>query len=218
MRPDKFTHKATEALQQAQALANESGQTEITPEHLLMALVTQEEGIVPPLLQALGITAQTVRQRAADAIARLPRVAGARQMPSLGRPLHTAIDLAEKEADRLHDDYTSTEHLLLGIARQRDSEAARLLASMGATEEAILQALTSVRGSQRVTDQNPEDKYQALKRYARDLTEAAQQGRLDPVIGRDEEIRRIMQVLSRKTKNNPVLIGDPGVGDRKSVV
>ena len=212
MRPDKFTHKATEALQQAQALANESGQTEITPEHLLMALVTQEEGIVPPLLQALGITAQTVRQRAADAIARLPRVAGARQMPSLGRPLHTAIDLAEKEADRLHDDYTSTEHLLLGIARQRDSEAARLLASMGATEEAILQALTSVRGSQRVTDQNPEDKYQALKRYARDLTEAAQQGRLDPVIGRDEEIRRIMQVLSRKTKNNPVLIGDPGVG------
>ena len=212
MRPDKFTHKATEALQQAQSLAGESGHTEIAPEHLLMALASQDEGVVAPLLQALGVTVQTVRQRTAEAIARLPRVAGARQMPSLGRGLHTAIDLAEKEADRLHDDFTSTEHLLLGIAKQHDSEAARLLASLGATEEAILQALTTVRGGQRVTDQNPEDKYQALKRYARDLTEAAQQGRLDPVIGRDEEIRRIMQVLSRKTKNNPVLIGDPGVG------
>ena len=164
MRPDKFTHKATEALQQAQSLAGESGHTEIAPEHLLMALASQDEGVVAPLLQALGVTVQTVRQRTAEAIARLPRVAGARQMPSLGRGLHTAIDLAEKEADRLHDDFTSTEHLLLGIAKQHDSEAARLLASLGATEEAILQALTTVRGGQRVTDQNPEDKYQEIGR------------------------------------------------------
>ncbi|PKO19403.1 ATP-dependent chaperone ClpB [candidate division BRC1 bacterium HGW-BRC1-1] len=212
MRADKFTHKATEALQQAQTYASENGQMEIAPEHLLLALASQEEGIVPPLLQALGITVKTLQQRLAEIIGRMPRVGGMQQMPSIGRALHSAIDHAEKEADRLRDDYTSTEHLLVGIAKRRDSEAARLLVSLGASEETILQALTEVRGNQRVTDQSPEDKYQALKRYGRDLTEAAQQGKLDPVIGRDEEVRRIMQVLSRKTKNNPVLIGDPGVG------
>jgi ATP-dependent Clp protease ATP-binding subunit ClpB len=126
--------------------------------------------------------------------------------------LLAAIDAAEAEARRLGDEYTSTEHLLLGIVKQTHCEASRILASLGATEEAILKAMANVRGAHRVTDQNPEDKYQALKRYTRDLTEAAEQGKLDPVIGRDEEIRRVIQVLSRKTKNNPVLIGDPGVG------
>ncbi len=212
MRPDKFTIKATEALQAAQALAAENGQTEIYPEHLLAALATQEEGVVPPLLAAVGANAHTVAAKGRDAIARLPRVGGSRQMPAISRALHNAIDAAEKEADRLHDDYTSTEHLLIGLAKQRDGGAAQILNALGADEETILKALAEVRGGQRVTDQNPEDKYQALKRFARDLTEAAQAGKLDPVIGRDEEIRRIMQVLSRKTKNNPVLIGDPGVG------
>jgi ATP-dependent Clp protease ATP-binding subunit ClpB len=212
MRPDRLTVKASEALQEAQSLANEHGNAEINPEHLLQALVTQQDGIVPPILQAVGVSPSDVEQKLKAAISRFPRVQGAQQMPHLSKSLSSAIDSAEKEADRLQDEYTSTEHLVLGIAKQKNSEASRILSSLGATEDAILQAMVQVRGSQRVTDQNPEAKYQALKKYARDLTEAAQQGKLDPVIGRDEEIRRVMQVLSRKTKNNPVLIGDPGVG------
>ena len=212
MNPEKLTVKATEALQSAQSSALEHGQQEIQPEHLLLGLATQADGIVPPLLQAVGVNSGALAGKLRQAIGRLPITSGSQATPSLSRAVLRAMDEAAKQADRMRDDYVSTEHLLLGIARQRDTEAARLLAAAGGSEDAILQALTEVRGSQRVTDQNPEDKYQALKRYARDLTEAAQQGKLDPVIGRDEEIRRLMQVLSRKTKNNPVLIGDPGVG------
>jgi ATP-dependent Clp protease ATP-binding subunit ClpB len=212
MRPDKLTVKAAEAVQAAQSSALEHGQAEIQPEHLLLALVTQDDGIVPPLLQAVGVAAGALAEKLRQAIGRLSSTAGAQATPSLSRAVLRAMEEAGKEADRMRDDYVSAEHLLLGIARQQGTEAARLLSEAGGKEDAILQALTEVRGSQRVTDQNPEDKYQALKRYARDLTEAAQQGKLDPVIGRDEEIRRLMQVLSRKTKNNPVLIGDPGVG------
>jgi ATP-dependent Clp protease ATP-binding subunit ClpB len=212
MNVDKLTVKAAEALQAAQSQAMQLGHSEITPEHLLLALVTQDEGIVPPILQAVGVSPAALTQRLKDALARLPRVSGTTQPPYLSRTLLAAIDAAEAEARRLGDEYTSTEHLLLGIVKQTLCEASRILASLGATEEAILKAMANVRGAHRVTDQNPEDKYQALKRYTRDLTEAAEQGKLDPVIGRDEEIRRVIQVLSRKTKNNPVLIGDPGVG------
>lgn len=213
MRPDKFTVKSAEALQAAQSLANEMGNSEIAPEHLLVTLARQEDGIVPPILQSIGARPDTVAGLALKALEKLPKVSGAGAgQASLSRALGSAIDAAEKEADRLKDDYTSTEHLLIGLAEQRSSESSRILSQSGITRDTILKALEQVRGSQRVTDQNPEAKYDALKKYARDLTEAARSGKLDPVIGRDEEVRRIMQVLSRKTKNNPVLIGDPGVG------
>jgi ATP-dependent Clp protease ATP-binding subunit ClpB len=213
MRPDKFTVKSAEALQAAQSLANELGNSEITPEHLLVALSQQEDGIVPPILQSIGARPDTVAGLALKSLERLPKVSGSGAgQAQLSRALGQAIDAAEKEADRLKDDYTSTEHLLIGLAEQRSSEASRILSQSGVTRDTILKALEQVRGSQRVTDQNPEAKYEALKKYARDLTEAARNGKLDPVIGRDEEVRRVMQVLSRKTKNNPVLIGDPGVG------
>jgi len=213
MRPDKFTVKSAEALQEAQSLANEQGHSEITPEHLLVTLARQEDGIVPPLLQSIGARPETIAGLALKAMERLPKVSGAgASQAGISRSLAQAIDAAEKEADRLKDDYTSTEHLLIGLAEQRSAEASRILSQSGVTRDAILKALEQVRGSQRVTDQNPEAKYEALKKYARDLTEAARAGKLDPVIGRDEEVRRVMQVLSRKTKNNPVLIGDPGVG------
>lgn len=212
MNADKLTVKAAEALQAAQSNAMQKGHTEITPEHLLLALVMQEDGIVPPILQAVGVSPKAVAGRLEQTLERLPRVSGATAPPYLSRVLLMALDAAEAEAKRLGDEYTSTEHLLLGIAKQSHCEASRILASLGASEEALLRAMASVRGAHRVTDQHPEEKYQALKRYTRDLTEAAEQGKLDPVIGRDEEIRRVIQVLSRKTKNNPVLIGDPGVG------
>lgn len=213
MRPDKFTVKSAEALQEAQSLANEQGHSEITPEHLLVTLARQEDGIVPPLLQSIGARPDTIAGLALKAMERLPKVSGAgTSQAGISRSLAQAIDAAEKEADRLKDDYTSTEHLLIGLAEQRSAEASRILSQSGVTRDTILKALEQVRGSQRVTDQNPEAKYEALKKYARDLTEAARAGKLDPVIGRDEEVRRVMQVLSRKTKNNPVLIGDPGVG------
>jgi ATP-dependent Clp protease ATP-binding subunit ClpB len=213
MRPDKFTMKATEAFQAAQSLATEYGHPEITTEHLLRGLLEQEDGIVPSVLMRMGIPVANLTRDVSKALERLPRVSGsAQQGPSLARSVLMAVEAAEREADRLQDEYTSTEHLLLGISDQGGTEAARLLAARGATKDAILKALVDIRGNQRVTDPSPEAKYEALKKYARDLTEAARQGRLDPVIGRDDEIRRVMQVLSRKTKNNPVLIGDPGVG------
>ena len=213
MRPDRFTVKSAEALQAAQGLANENGHTEIVPEHLLVALLQQEDGIVAPLVQAIGSRADLLSGLALKSLERLPKVSGSGAgQAHLSRALAQVVDSAEKEADRLKDEYTSTEHLLIGLADSRSGEAGRLLAQNGVTRETILKALEQVRGSQRVTDQNPEAKYEALKKYARDLTDAARAGKLDPVIGRDEEVRRVMQVLSRKTKNNPVLIGDPGVG------
>jgi ATP-dependent Clp protease ATP-binding subunit ClpB len=212
IRWDKFTLKSQEAIQKASSLANENGQPEVMPMHLLMALVEDKEGIIIPLLQKVGIPTEQLFASARQAIAGLPKVSGATSEPGLSSAMQKVLNDASKEAADFKDEYVSTEHLLLALAQIKKDPAQMLLASLGATRDAILQGLTSVRGNQRVTDQSPEGKYQALDRYAKDLTELARRGKLDPVIGRDEEIRRVIQVLSRRTKNNPVLIGEPGVG------
>jgi ATP-dependent Clp protease ATP-binding subunit ClpB len=212
IRWDKFTLKSQEAIQQASSLANENGQPEVAPMHLLMALLEDKEGIIVPLLQKVGIPTEQMLASARHAIAGMPKVSGATSEPGLSNAMQRVLNDASKEAHDFKDEYVSTEHLLLALAQLKKDPAQMLLASMGATRDAILQGLTSVRGNQRVTDQSPEGKYQALDRYAKDLTELARRGKLDPVIGRDEEIRRVIQVLSRRTKNNPVLIGEPGVG------
>ena len=211
IRWDKLTVKSQEAIQRATDLASEHGNPELMPLHLLVALLEDREGIVPPVLNKIGIDPAAVEAEARRAIERLPKVSGSAMQPRLSSELEKVLERAFKEADSFKDEYVSAEHLLLALTESKD-EAARILARQGAKRDAVLKALTSVRGTQRVTDQNPEDKYQALQRYARDLTEAARRGKLDPVIGRDDEIRRVMQVLSRRTKNNPVLIGEPGVG------
>ncbi len=211
MRMDKLTIKAQDALQDAQHVADESRQQQIEPEHLLLALLQQEGGIVAPILQKLGARPEDLAARVQRDLDRMPKVSGAAAGTHIGPRLQRALETAFQEAERLKDEYVSTEHLLIGIA-SGDGAAQQALASVGATRDAIYQAMVDIRGSQRVTDQNPEDKYQALERYGRDLTEEARKGKLDPVIGRDEEIRRVIQVLSRRTKNNPVLIGEPGVG------
>ncbi len=212
IRWDKFTLKSQEAIQQASSLANENGQPEVQPMHLLMALLEDKEGIILPLLQKVGIPTEQMLASARHAIAGMPKVSGATSEPGLSSAMQKVLNDASKEAQDFKDEYVSTEHLLLALAQLKKDPAQLLLASMGGTRDAILQGLTSVRGNQRVTDQSPEGKYQALDRYAKDLTELARRGKLDPVIGRDEEIRRVIQVLSRRTKNNPVLIGEPGVG------
>ncbi|PYM32741.1 MAG: ATP-dependent chaperone ClpB [Candidatus Rokuibacteriota bacterium] len=211
MRLDKFTVKAQEALQAAQSLADGQSHQALEPEHVLAALVEQREGIVGPLLAKLGARTEAIQQALRAELAKLPAVGGGAGQ-YLGERTRKALERAQAEALRLKDDYVSTEHLLVALAQDRDGAAGRILAQHGATPDAIYKALVEIRGSQRVTDPNPEDKYQALQRYARDLTELARKGKLDPVIGRDEEIRRVIQVLSRRTKNNPVLIGEPGVG------
>jgi ATP-dependent Clp protease ATP-binding subunit ClpB len=205
MKLDKFTEKAQEALQGAAELARESGQQAVEPEHLLLALVREEEGVTRTLLERAGASAQALEPALASAVERLPKVSGGGQ-PYLSPALNKAIEQAEKEADRLKDEYISTEHLLLALAETK------ALKNAGATHDRLLNSLRQIRGNQRVTDPNPESKYQALEKYGRDLTKLAAAGKLDPVIGRDEEIRRLIQVLSRRTKNNPVLIGEPGVG------
>jgi ATP-dependent Clp protease ATP-binding subunit ClpB len=212
MRWDKFTLKSQEAIQRASSLANENGQPEVLPLHLLTALVEDKEGIILPLLQKIGVSTDQLLASTQQAIASLPKVTGAASEAGFSASMQKVLNEASKEAHDFKDEYVSTEHLLLALAQIKKDPAQLLLTSAGATREAILQALTSVRGNQRVTDQNPEGKYQALDRYAKDLTELARRGKLDPVIGRDEEIRRVIQVLSRRTKNNPVLIGEPGVG------
>jgi ATP-dependent Clp protease ATP-binding subunit ClpB len=212
MRLDKFTVKAQEAIQAAQSLADQHEHQALEPEHLLAALLQQREGVVAPILGKLGARPDAVQQTIEAELARMPKVRGGGGGPYLGERLRAALDRAQREAERLKDDYVSTEHLLIGIAQERDGAAGRALTTAGVTADGIYRALVDVRGNQRVTDPNPEDKYQALQRYSRDLTEAARKGKLDPVIGRDEEIRRVVQVLSRRTKNNPVLIGEPGVG------
>jgi len=208
---DKLTLKAQEAVQAAQALASQESHQEIQPEHLLVALTREADGVVGPLLAKLGARADTLRRDAEAEVRRLPRVTGAGDQ-YVGARLKAVLDAAWSEAERLRDEYCSTEHLLVGLAQERDGAAGRLLRQAGVTPDAIYRALVEIRGSQRVTDPNPEEKYQALARYSRDLTELARKGKLDPVIGRDDEIRRVIQVLSRRTKNNPVLIGEPGVG------
>ena len=212
IRWDKLTLKAQEAVQRANDIASQNGNPELLPVHLLAALLEDQEGIVLPTLARIGANAQAIIAEAQREIDRLPKVSGGAMQASLSAAANRVIEQAFKEADNFKDEYVSTEHLLLAIASARGDAAQQMLARAGADHDAILKALTSVRGSQKVTDQNPEAKYQALQRYARDLTELARRGKLDPVIGRDEEIRRVMQVLSRRTKNNPVLIGEPGVG------
>jgi ATP-dependent Clp protease ATP-binding subunit ClpB len=212
IRWDKFTVKAQEAVQRATELASEHGNPELMPVHLLAALLEDREGVVPPILEKIGAGTQVVLNDVYHEIERLPKVSGTAAQPTLSQPINQLLDRAFKEADNFKDEYVSTEHLLLATTQIKRDPAQELLTRNGATYDAILQALTVVRGSQRITDQNPEAKYQALARYARDLTEMARRGKLDPVIGRDEEIRRVIQVLSRRTKNNPVLIGEPGVG------
>jgi ATP-dependent Clp protease ATP-binding subunit ClpB len=219
IRWDKFTVKAQEAVQRANELASEHGNPELAPLHLLAALVEDKEGIVAPVLEKIGIGPQAVLSDLYKEIEKLPKVSGSAgaQQPAMSSQINQVLEKSFKEADTFKDEYVSTEHMLLALASlKRDLKhgdpAQELLARHGATHDAILKALTAVRGSQRITDQNPEAKYQALERYARDLNEQARRGKLDPVIGRDEEIRRVVQVLSRRTKNNPVLIGEPGVG------
>jgi ATP-dependent Clp protease ATP-binding subunit ClpB len=213
IRWEKFTVKAQEAVQRGNDLASEHGNPELLPLHLLAALLEDKEGIVQPVLEKIGIGPQAVLSETYRELERLPKVSGGgAAQATISKAANELLERAFKEAANFKDEYVSTEHLLLAITHLKRDPAQEILARHGATYDAILKALTSVRGSQKVTDQNPEAKYQALERYARDLTEQARRGKLDPVIGRDEEIRRVVQVLSRRTKNNPVLIGEPGVG------
>jgi ATP-dependent Clp protease ATP-binding subunit ClpB len=211
MKLDKFTVKAQEALQESQAVARKRDHQEILPEHVLSALLNQQDGLVPPLLQRVGAEPQLVQQRLDEELKKIPSVHGGEGGHLAQRTLKV-LDAAEEEAGKLKDEYVSTEHILLALAAEKRGGAAEALKSVGATRDRIAQALTSLRGSQRITSNDPESQYRALEKYAIDLTDRARKGKLDPVIGRDEEIRRVIQVLSRRTKNNPVLIGDPGVG------
>lgn len=210
MKANKFTVKCQEAINDALALAESNGNPAVDAIHLLQALLNQEGGLVTPILEKMGLDVPALKSDVQTELEREPKVSGGANV-NMTSSLRKVFDLAEKEASRLGDEFTSTEHLLLGLL-QGDSAAKRLLQKNGATIEAMRQALSEIRGSHRVTDDNPESKYQALEKYARDLTAQAAQGKLDPVIGRDDEVRRVVQVLSRRTKNNPVLIGEPGVG------
>jgi len=212
IRWDKLTVKSQKAMEQAQAQAAEQGNPEVLPVHLLLALVDDREGVIPAVLEKIGVPTERLEHDLNALAEKLPRVAGQAVAPGVGQALTKVLNQAFVEASNFKDEYVSTEHLLLGVAHGKSDPAGAALLALGATHEAILKALTAVRGSQRVTDQNPEGKFQALEKYAKDLTELARRGKLDPVIGRDEEIRRVIQVLSRRTKNNPVLIGEPGVG------
>src|SRR6476661_8919245 len=211
MRPDKFTQKMQEAMQAAQTLASEFGHQEITNEHFLVALLDQTDGVTRPLLEKMGVNVADLRSRLTRELERRPKVQGDNLNQGIGNDLRSTIDAAEKEMAKLKDEFLSAEHYLIALTDSNNATA-KLLKSLGVTRDKLMQALQQVRGSQRVTDQNPEGKYQTLEKYGRDLTEMARRGKIDPVIGRDNEIRRVMQVLSRRTKNNPVLIGEPGVG------
>jgi ATP-dependent Clp protease ATP-binding subunit ClpB len=210
LNPDRLTVKSAEALNDAVAVARRSGNPLVHDLHLLQALLAQEEGIVVPVLQKLGVSVAALRESLGREVARYPKQSDAQ--PTVARELNQVLDRADDEARQLGDDYVSTEHLLIALADVKGTESRALLATAGASVEALREALKAVRGTHRVTDQNPEEKYQALKRFSTDLTARARLGKLDPVIGRDEEIRRVIQVLSRRTKNNPVVIGEPGVG------
>jgi len=211
IRWDKLTVKSQEAVQAAGALAAENGNPEVLPVHLMAALLDDREGVVLPVLEKVGVPVQQMLLGLNSAIEKLPKVQGGGQ-PGVGSALQKVLEQAFKEAENFKDEYVSTEHLLLALAEEKNGSVQLALKTFGATHAAILKALSAVRGSSRVTDQTPEGKFQALEKYAKDLTDLARRGKLDPVIGRDEEIRRVVQVLSRRTKNNPVLIGEPGVG------
>ena len=213
MRFDKFTMKAQEAIQESQGIAEKYGHQQIEPEHLLMALTLQKDGIVIPILKKLEVDPAIVLSQLEELLNRIPKVSGGgMSQPHISPRSKKVFDQSFQEAERLKDEYVSTEHIFIAIADAKGGESSKLLSSLGVTKDAVYNVLVSIRGSQRVTDPNPEDKYEALKRYGRDLTDLARKGKLDPVIGRDDEIRRVIQVLSRRTKNNPVLIGEPGVG------
>jgi ATP-dependent Clp protease ATP-binding subunit ClpB len=212
IRPERLTVKAAEALQQASALARARGNPVINDAHLFLALLSQDDGIVVPLLQKTGLNVAQLSSETEREIDRFPRQSGTAAEPTLSREVSRVLDRADEEAKALGDAYVSTEHLLLALVEEKGTTAKQLLSAAGVDRDDLMAALEGVRGSHRVTDQEPEQKYQALERFTRDLTELARKGKIDPVIGRDEEIRRVMQVLSRRTKNNPVLIGEPGVG------
>ncbi len=211
MRYDKFTIKSQEALGEAQNIAGSRGHTQIEPTHLLFALLGQPEGSTIPILQKLGVSVDALQNQLEERLESLPKVSGGAQA-HLNPALNATLEASFNEAEQMKDEYVSTEHLLLSILEQKKDPAAELLAAAGVTREALLKALASVRGGAQITDQDPESKYQALEKFGRDLTDVARKGKMDPVVGRDEEIRRVIQVLSRRTKNNPVLIGEPGVG------
>ena len=211
IRPEKMTIKTQEALASAQESAAHRQHGAIGPEHLLLALLEQEGGLVSPILQKIGANPVHIRGKIDELLKKLPQVSGAVQL-HISQTLNSLLDAAQKEADSMQDSFVSTEHILLALVADKKGESGRILADEGVTRDAILAALKDLRGDERVTDENPEEKYQALAKYARDLTDLARRGKLDPVIGRDDEIRRVIQVLSRRTKNNPVLIGEPGVG------
>jgi ATP-dependent Clp protease ATP-binding subunit ClpB len=210
---DKFTIKAQESIGEAQQMANSYNHQEIKEEHLLLALINQKEGVVPSILQKLEVNLEEIKAKLEGILESIPRVYGdSGGQQYMGSDLNDVLDTALQEARKVKDEFVSTEHLLIALSETKGSRVGDLLKENGITKDRIYQALVNIRGSQRITDQNPEEKYQALERYARDLTELARRGKLDPVIGRDDEIRKVMQVLSRRTKNNPVLIGEPGVG------
>ncbi|MDP1676154.1 MAG: ATP-dependent chaperone ClpB [Bacteroidota bacterium] len=207
---NKFTIKSQEAVQNAQEIATSYGNQSLEPEHLLAALVQDAQGIVTPLLQKLGSNVNYIKIKINEVVEKLPKVSGAQQFASTS--FQKVLEQAQKETENLKDEYVSTEHLLLALLEQKNNSGVKLLVDQGVTKDGVLKALKDVRGTQRVTDQNPEDKYQSLEKFGRDLNDLARKGKLDPVIGREDEIRRVLQVLSRRTKNNPVLIGEPGVG------
>jgi ATP-dependent Clp protease ATP-binding subunit ClpB len=210
---DKFTIKAQESMGEAQQMANSYNHQEIKGEHLLLALINQKEGVVPSILQKLEVNLEEIKAKLEGILESIPRVYGdSGGQLYIGSDLSDVLDTALQEARKVKDEFVSTEHLLIALSETKGNRVGDLLKKNGITKDKIYQALVNIRGSQRITDQNPEEKYQALERYARDLTELARRGKLDPVIGRDDEIRKVMQVLSRRTKNNPVLIGEPGVG------
>src|SRR6185295_5023252 len=207
MNLNKFTEKAQEAVVAAPQLATELNHAQVEPEHLLVTLVEQAGGVVPSVLRKLNVDPGAVAKSTRASLAKLPKTHGGSE-PNLSPRLRVVLDAAQADAKAMQDEFTSTEHLLLGLLSEPGKAAGTdQLKVLGVTRERVLEALASVRGSQRVTDQNPEGKYEALEKYGRDLTELARKGKLDPVIGRDEEVRRVIQVLSRRTKNNPVLIG-----------
>src|ERR1700726_2740448 len=210
MRIERLTAKMQEGLQEGQTLASGLQHQEILPEHFLLSLLRQPDGLVRPLLGKLGVNPRLIEVQLNAELGKRPKISGARDQ-YLGNELRTILSSAEAEMSKLKDEFVSVEHFLLALVASQ-SAAGRILRTAGVTRDKLMKALVGVRGSQRVTDQNPEGKYQTLEKYGRDLTESARRGKIDPVIGRDEEIRRVMQVLSRRTKNNPVLIGEPGVG------
>ncbi|MEE8324071.1 MAG: Clp protease N-terminal domain-containing protein, partial [Candidatus Humimicrobiaceae bacterium] len=211
MQFDKFTIKSQEALSGARSIASENGHQSIEDVHIISAMLKQKDGIIIPVLQKLETDPEDFRAKVESLIKNIPKVSGGAAQLYISNELNSILDDSFKEAQQLKDEYVSTEHILISMAQSK-GKIGELLKESGVTKDRIYQILVEIRGSQRITDQNPEDKYQALQKFGKDITELARKGKLDPVIGRDEEIRRVIQVLSRRTKNNPVLIGEPGVG------